>query len=212
MLKIEKLTPVANLQKNDVVTSGKAEVLLEDQSCKGVFNITRAGTGEVAEISVVKQEASKTCTAAEVKVTLVGRITRTLKKAATTINISDTLTAAAIGDPLSDETNIRVIDPATGAALTYNASDGPIKAVTAGVITFAEGLAPAEDKDYLIELQIASGTGIDPDTASGQDLTFAAGKHHIHILSRLRDDVADSRMHNLTSFTVTKQNKAAVDL
>lgn len=208
MLKIEKLTHVANLQEGDVITHGKAELKLNSESCKGVFNVSHAGTGEMAEISVAKTLSNAvSCTASQVTVKLTGCIKRTLEKGSNQIDISNVFATATINGSTG---NIRVLNPDTLAPIGYNASTGPITGATAGVISFKDNATA--DTDYLIEVPFAEGTAADPDVASGQNVTFAAGNLHIHVLSRLKDDVANSHMHNVTSFTVTKQNKAAVDL
>ena len=215
MLKIEKLAinPGLHLQKDDAITNGSVEFKINataGDNRKGVFNITHAGTGEMAEISVATDYAAdKTgINVADVKVTLVGRIKRTVKKGEKTIDLTDTLATATSGSPLAAAANVRVIDPATNAAVTVDNSTGPIKSIASGIVEFLNNATA--DKEYLIELQFATGAASDPDTA--HQVKFAGGNCHVHILSRLKDDVADSHMHNVTSFTVTKQNKAAVDL
>lgn len=205
MLNIEKLAPAAGvtLQENDVINNGKAELALTGSlSMFGHFTTSRAGTGEVAEISVAGNVASSTeVTVANVAVTLVGRITRTLNKAATTISLADTFPAA------TDET-IKVFDPNDmSAPIAVVAETGVITDITDGTITFKD--AAAADKDYIIELPVLAGTA-SPTTAA--TVKVEAGDYHVHILSRLRDDVAESRMHNLTSFTFTKHIPTSVDL
>lgn len=209
MLNIENLVPATGvtLHENDVIESGKAELALTGSlSMFGHFTTSRAGTGEVAEISVAGKVASNTeVTVANVAVTLVGRITRTLKKDATKISLADTF-------PTADDTKIKVLDPDTGAVLSiYDADDNPtgeLTSISAGDITF-RGDAAAADKDYIIELPVLAGTA-SPTTAA--TVKVEAGSYHVHILSRLRDDVAESRMHNLTSFTFTKYIPTSVDL
>lgn len=205
MLNIEKLAPAAGvtLQENDVINSGKAELALTDSlSMFGHFTTSRAGTGEVAEISVAGKVASKTSvTVANVAVKLTGRITRTLKKAASTISLADTFPAA------TDET-IKVFDPNDmSAPIAVVESTGVITGIADGTITFKD--AAAADKDYIIELPVLAGTA-SPTTAA--TVKVEAGDYHVHILSRLRDDVAESCMHNLTSFTFTKHIPTSVDL
>lgn len=209
MLKIEKLVPAdgVTLKENDVIKRGKAELALTGAlSMFGHFTTAHAGTGEVAEISVAGNVASETSvTVANVAVKLTGRITRTLEKAATTISLADTFPAATAS-------TIKVLDPETGAVLSiYDESTNPtgkLTSITAGVITF-RGDAAAEDKDYLIELPVLAGTA-SPTTAAA--VKVEAGDYHVHILSRIKDDVEDSHMHNLTSMTFTKHNRTNVDL
>ena len=206
MLNIEKLAPAAGvtLQENDVISDGKAELALTNSlSMFGHFTTSRAGTGEVAEISVAGKVASGgiEVTVANVAVTLTGRITRTLKKSANTISLADTF-------PAADDETIKVFDPNDmSAPIAVVAETGVITGIADGVITFKDNAAA--DKDYIIELPVLAGTA-SPTTAA--TVKVEAGDYHVHILSRLKDDVAESRMHNLTSFTFTKHIPTSVDL
>jgi hypothetical protein len=214
MLKIEKLNSNVNLQKDDVVNAGKAVLTLVPAAGSdpavtmlGHFTTSRAGTGEVAEISVAGKLASNTdISVANVGVKLTGRIKRTLKKDATTIDVSAELGAVS-------DTDITVLDASTLAAVTVDETDGPITGISDGVITFKTRTGDDnKDTDYLIEFTFATGAATDPDTAASHTLTIEAGDYHVHILSRLKDDVTESHMHNLTSLTFKKYIPTSVDL